>query len=115
METLTVTNCHAERVYVYDPAAAGALEAVIYDLEPTVTWLQVEPAGVCLADDADEHSCNRLAFHDGPHAYIREDVLVTFTECHCVSRLGDTWECAHYQDACGDADFRFTFKSIYDA
>ena len=113
MDTLTVTNCHAERVYEWDDQAdSSELVEVIHDIYEN-GWrslLLVEPAGVCLAYDLGEYSCNRLAFHDGPHAYVCEDVLVTFEVCFCEFYLADGRDCHHFQESSGDGPYRFVIK-----
>jgi hypothetical protein len=88
--------------------------AALVKLSPP-TWTKVEAAGICLAagsvglrdplrcdtfeDYFAQPSCVRLAFHDGPHAFVDLDAkVVTFTECMCVDEYGFD-ECFHTADA----------------
>ncbi|MFZ4669916.1 MAG: hypothetical protein ACOYML_11500 [Microthrixaceae bacterium] len=91
-------NRHGDPVFqITDALPDGEFHPVILTLAPLTSTLGCELA-TCMSEPVEgARSCERLAFHDGPHAFVDDDnSVVTWTQCACVD-LGFT-ECHHVPD-----------------
>lgn len=97
------TNIHGEPVFV-SVAVDDDMHVVILDPEVT-SFGWAEPAAICLACDYESDSlegdCQRLAMHEGQHAYLDGDQLIAFNECACW-KIDPDRRCWHTPAAAND-------------